>query len=101
MIRLTKPNLGQTALMFAASCLWGKPIEQGGSTAAQTTAPPKAGDLIPRLIDGGADIEAADFNGRTALHYAAKSASNRAIQLLLKAGANVNARGECGKTTVT
>ena len=53
---------------------------------------------VKLLLEGGADIEAADLLGRTSLHHAAMTPLSRAIESLLKAGANVNAKSERGKT---
>lgn len=40
----------------------------------------------------GLDLEAADHKGRTALHYAAMQGDVALLQMLLEAGANVNAQ---------
>ncbi len=51
------------------------------------------GDLeeARRLIAGGADLEATDGNGRTAIHIAAFASHGPMIALLADAGADVNA----------
>lgn len=55
-------------------------------------------ELIKRLLDAGADIEARDCEGQTALHYAAVVSARGQIELLLSAGAETNATDEDGNT---
>ncbi|MBQ6657477.1 MAG: ankyrin repeat domain-containing protein, partial [Ottowia sp.] len=57
--------------------------------------------LIKLLLDAGANIDASDKDGRTALHYATGSSlfpNTYAIKPLLEAGANINARDNEGRT---
>lgn len=54
--------------------------------------------VIKRLIDAGVDVNAADSEGWTPLHFAARSGSAEAVQLLLNAGAQVNVRDSKGIT---
>ena len=53
---------------------------------------------ISALLDGGADLEAKDWRGQTALHYAAQNSRAAAVSALVDAGANVNAEDREGGT---
>ncbi len=48
--------------------------------------------VIRKLLKAGADVEAANADGQTALMIVARSSNVEAAKLLIKAGANVNAR---------
>ena len=49
-------------------------------------------DRVRALLDGGADIEARDKEGKTALMIAANRCRGQIVQLLLDSGADVNAK---------
>jgi hypothetical protein len=53
-----------------------------------------------RALLDGANINAQDEHGMTALHYAVKSGEPAVVKLLLQAGANVLARARSGETPV-
>lgn len=50
------------------------------------------------LIDAGADLNAADNQGRTPLHYAAVSRSSELVMTLIKEGASLDQVEKSGKT---
>ena len=50
------------------------------------------------LLSGGADVDAADYDGRTALHLAASEGQVAAIELLLGKGARVDVTDRWGGT---
>lgn len=52
------------------------------------------------LITQGADVNAADDEGFTPLHFAAARDSVHVVRLLLDAGAEVNARSNSGETPI-
>jgi len=59
-------------------------------------------ELIRLLIDGGADVNAANDYGVTPLHYISTSARSAVIaRMLLDAGADPNARSESGMTPLS
>jgi ankyrin repeat protein len=53
-----------------------------------------------KLLDEGADVNAADDEGLTPLHAAASSDSVDVVRLLLDAGAEVNVRSNSGETPI-
>ena len=50
------------------------------------------------LIERGADVNAANSRGMTAMHYAARSGNDQAIQLLAERGARLDATDRLGRT---
>ncbi|RSL88727.1 hypothetical protein CEP52_015119 [Fusarium oligoseptatum] len=52
------------------------------------------------LIKKEADVNAADYHRRTALHWAAHHSDERLAELLLRRGADVNAKDRWGKTAL-
>lgn len=55
-------------------------------------------DILKAIIHGGADVNAVDSGGRTALHRAAFFNQSGAVDVLVKAGARVDARDSRGCT---
>eukprot|EP00301_Raphidiophrys_heterophryoidea_P006769 c12703_g1_i1.p1 GENE.c12703_g1_i1~~c12703_g1_i1.p1 ORF type:complete len:1692 (-),score=437.89 c12703_g1_i1:416-5491(-) len=55
---------------------------------------------LRRMIDGGADLNKRDYEGRTALHIAASHGSFHAVELLVASGINVAIKDEFGHTAL-
>ena len=61
---------------------------------------PTAADFLEWALANGADINAKDVDGRTALHWAAWYGYTEAVKLLLAVGADVNAKDDLGRTAL-
>ncbi len=84
------PNGGTTTLMVAAGVGWQESISRGRDSDAIAA--------IQLLLDRGANINAANQNGDTALHGATLRGSTAIIQFLVDHGANLNAKNSKGWT---
>ncbi len=74
--------------------------DSNGTTALMATLGlgyPTTASLLRR----GADVHTRDIHGRTALHYAAQIQNDPLLQLLIDAGADVNAASNDGVTPLT
>jgi len=90
---------GQTPLSFAAWCFW-----LGGNKwwreSSMGEKPTRSGcaQIAQVLIDNGAQVDARNASGKTALQIAAMSRNLEVARVLIAGGADVNARGESGET---
>ncbi|KAF5404925.1 hypothetical protein PHET_01609 [Paragonimus heterotremus] len=77
-------------------------LDSQGATAlhyaVQLTTPQEEQALRLLVSEGEADVNAVDSHGRTALSWAATIGATQAVELLLKLGAKLNIRDECGLT---
>ena len=55
-------------------------------------------DVLRALLEAGVDVESADAEGSTALHWSAIYSTQEVIDALVEAGANVHARDDTGAT---
>eukprot|EP00741_Cyanophora_paradoxa_P001786 tig00000073_g1731.t1 len=55
---------------------------------------------MARMLDGGLDVNAADYDGRTALHISASEGHVKATELLLRRGADAGRRDRWGGTAM-
>lgn len=76
--------------------------KSGGETPLIRTVKAKRLGLLKWLLENGADINAKDSNGYTALHHAAKGSHTLAqVEELLKGGARPNLKAKDGMTPIT
>ena len=85
-----KDDYGETGLHIAIRHGFNKELLRS-STSGKSL-------VVQFLIDNGAEIEAVDNLGQTALHLAAKLMNFVLIKLLVHAGADINARDKNGNT---
>ena len=81
----TLPNVdNSTPLMVAAGLGTAAPDEEAGASE------PDAMEAVKILLDLGADVNAVDYNGNTAMHGAAYSNFPAVVQLLADRGASLS-----------
>ncbi len=91
------PNREGTTPLMAAAGLNANSIDTRGDYATPL-AGQNAKETVALLLANGADMDAADKFGRTALHGAATWGWNPVIQYLYDAGANIQAEDKNGLT---
>jgi ankyrin repeat protein len=90
-----------SALAFACALVVGPAVTTAVQAADATLASAvKRGDktAVHRLLAAKADVNAAEPDGTTALHWAAESGQVDVVQALLKAGASANVANRYGVT---
>ncbi len=98
--KIRMPN-GATALMLAAGMNTPNNEDRRGVNVIDFGKPEPESKVLPVLqaaLDAGADVNAANNRGETALHAAVTHRYEAAIQLLASRGANVNAKNKNGQT---
>ncbi|KAI5627247.1 ankyrin repeat domain-containing protein 22 [Silurus asotus] len=55
-------------------------------------------NLLEMVINSNADVNAVDYKGNTALHYACQCKSHKIVPLLLKANADISIQNKEGET---
>jgi ankyrin repeat protein len=86
--------IGNATLLMAAS---GISRRQAFSASEQK----RAVIIVDRLIDLGADVNATNATGWTALHSAAFIGANDLVRILVKRGADINVSNGCGQTPIS
>jgi ankyrin repeat protein len=89
-------------LMLALIALLVAPLAMAQGVPALVDAA-KSGNvqLVRRLIDGRTDVNVAEADGTTALHWAVRGDHNAAVTLLLRAGASATASNRYGITPLS
>lgn len=72
--------------------------DASGATALQLALGRQRLEVLPLLVNS--ELERADKQGRTALHFAAQSGNTKAIALLLERGAQLAAQDHAGRTAL-
>ena len=90
---------GRVRLQPQAMLSWTpKDYERDRRTELHIAAGQGDADLVQRLIEAGADVNAQDRFGFTPLHLAAQERRHGAVALLLEAGAKPDLRNKHGNT---
>jgi len=69
-----------------------------GTTTFHFSSPETRDEVVAALYEGGADIDARDLEGRTALMVAAHNGSTGVFETLLRHGTEIEARDPLGRT---
>ena len=87
-----------TAFGLAGACLLGGLVLAQSATVTEAA---RRGDreAVRALLKAGADVNAAEGDGTTALHWAARSGDAALVHMLVSAGANVRATTRLGAYT--
>jgi uncharacterized protein len=94
-------NDGTNPLMAAAGVAWDDAYERRGPYITGATLPPdeqQALVTVKMAIQLGADVTAENRDGDTALHGAVAKGYGEIVQLLVNAGAKLDARNKKGQT---
>jgi ankyrin repeat protein len=86
---------GTTALMLAAGA---KRLADGASQEHSPAEAARALEAVKLLVELGADVNAPDVRGQTALHHAASVRADGVIRFLAARGANLDAADRTGLT---
>ena len=89
-------NLGRIARLFVLLCGLAGAAVAAEDPALAHAAEQGNGALIRTLLDGGADVNAPQVDGMTALHWAVYHDDAETAGLLVRSGANVGAENRYG-----
>ena len=87
---------GLAALLCVCALTW---VSAAVDAPVADAAMRQDGDGVRALLDGGADVNAPRGDGMTGLHWAAHHGDARLVELLLAAGADLNATTRLGDHT--
>jgi len=102
-VRLSLPSGGDTPLMAAAGMAASAQTDRRGLSVldgGKIEEESRAVDAVAAALASGADVNASDKGGNTAVHAAALLGYDRVIAQLAKAGANVGAKNLQGQTAL-
>ena len=95
-----KTSGGRTALMHAAGDLVSPPGSPQYVSSGNPAKNYNHDGVVNALLAAGADVNASNEDGRTALMLAAAAGRAAAVKSLLRGGANVSAQDKDGKTAL-
>ncbi len=94
--RGANPNQnGGTPLMLAAG---GGPPRSQEDEVVDKAARADPVEMVKMILDAGADVNAANDQENTALHFAALRGNDKVVQYLISRGAKIDAKNKQGKT---
>ena len=87
---LTKLKSGKKVVESAIELTFSPRIIENKNTALLVAARDANIEAVRTALSGGADVNAADFNGMKVLEYAVQSGNEEVVKTLIAAGADVN-----------
>jgi ankyrin repeat protein len=84
-------------ILSAGGCSIDRSIDDSGATLL-TDAAQRSAQLTARVLEAGAEVDAPDAAGLTALALAAQAGDDAALSVLLRGGADVDATSRHGQT---
>ena len=97
--RIAILSIGVLGLVFSPSAAAAAPA--AGDATVADAAEHRKGPLVRDLIDSGADVNATQVDGMTALHWAVYHDDAVTAELLVRSGANVAAENRYGVTAIS
>ncbi|HXV60257.1 MAG TPA: ankyrin repeat domain-containing protein, partial [Vicinamibacteria bacterium] len=90
---------GVLGLMSLAALFWAATVTPRTSPESNVADAARLSDIdeVRTLIERGADVDAAQGDGMTALHWAAKTGNVELARVLIEAGANLDAKTRIGE----
>src|SRR5215204_5176187 len=93
-----RPSRSTVVVSLIAGLALGTAVAADSGTPLIQAVRSGAVDRVRELLRTGADVNAAQGDGATALHWAAHRSDLTATELLVRAGADVNQTNELGAT---
>ena len=75
-------------------------VDRDGRTLLMTAVTERKNEIVKLIIEAGGDVNAQDYQGLSALHFAAFCDNDTAAGMLLDAGADVNGKDKQGNTPI-
>ena len=75
-------------------------VDRDGRTLLMTAVTERKNEIVKLIVELGGDVNAADHQGFSALHFAAFCDNEVAAEILLDAGANISSKDTQGNTPI-